>query len=122
MGRPWGQAVECSVLARASRLSDLGGFEGLVDPDRRVAGDAGGDAAAAGFQSFRSGGCSPGDGEELFDHGFELAAFEATRGGLDGEGAGAEGFGFEAVVFELFGDLGEGDHLGWEKVDEERHQ
>jgi hypothetical protein len=63
-----------------------------------------------------------GDGEDLFEHAFELDAFEADGSGFDGEGAGAEGLGFEAVAVELLGDLGEGDHLGREKVDEQRHE
>ena len=83
---------------------DLGGLEGLVDLDGGVAGDAGGDAAAAGFGVFGLL-AAVGDGEDLFDHAFELAAFEADGGGFDGEGAGAEGFGFEAVALELVGDL-----------------
>ena len=49
-------------------------------------------------------------------------AFKADRSGFDGEGAGAEGFGFEAVALELFGDLGEGDHLCGEEIDEQRHE
>ena len=86
-----------------------------------MAGDAGGDAAAAGFGVFGLL-VAVGDGEDLFEHAFEFDAFEADGGGFDGEGAGAEGFGFEAVAVELVGDLGEGDHLGGEEVDEERHE
>ena len=86
-----------------------------------MAGDAGGDAAAAGFSVFGLL-VAVGDGEDLFEHAFEFAAFEAYGGGFDGEGAGAEGFGFEAVALEFFGDLGEGDHLGGEEIDEQRHE
>ena len=53
-----------------------------------------------------------GDGEDLFEHALEFAAFEADRGGLDRDGLRAEGLGFEAVAFELVGEPGEGDHLG----------
>ena len=63
-----------------------------------------------------------GDGEDLFEHAFELDAFEGYGRGFDGEGAGTEGFGFEAVAVEFFGDLSEGDHLGGEHVDEQRHE
>ena len=93
----------------------------MIDLDGGMAGHAGGDAAAAGFGVFGLL-VAVGDGEDLFEHVFELDAFEAYRGGLDGEGAGAEGFGFKAVAFELFVDLGEGDHLGGQEVDEERHE
>ena len=86
-----------------------------------MAGDAGGDAAAAGFGVFGLL-VAVGDGEDLFEQMFEFAAFEADGSGFDGEGAGAEGFGFEAVAVELFGDLGEGDHLRGEEVDEQRHE
>ena len=99
----------------------MAGFERLVDLDGGVAGDAGGDAAAAGFGVFGLL-VAVGDGEDLFEHAFEFDAFEADGSGLDGEGAGAEGFGFEAVAVEFFGDLGEGDHLGGEQVDEQRHE
>ncbi len=86
-----------------------------------MAGDAGGDAAAAGFGVFGLL-VGVGDGEDLFEHAFELDAFEADGCGFDGEGAGAEGLGFEAVAVELVGDLGEGDHLGGEQIDEQGHE
>ena len=83
----------------------------MVDLDGGVAGDAGGDAAAAGFGVLGLL-VAVGDGENFFEHALEFGAFEAYRGGFDGEGFGAKGFGFEAVSFEFFGYLGEGDHLG----------
>ena len=97
---------------------DLGGVERGVDFDGGVAGDGGGDAAGAGAGVFGLlvGG---GGGEEVFEGEFEGAAFEAYGGGFDGEGAGAEGFGLEAVAIELFGELGEADHLCGEEVDED---
>ena len=96
---------------------DLCGFEGHVDLDGGVAGDAGGDAAAAGLGVFGLL-LAVGDGEDLFEHALEFAAFEADRGGFDGDGVGAEGLGFEAVAVELVGEAGEGDHLGGEEIDE----
>ncbi len=66
---------------------DLGGFEGLFILMGGVAGDAGGDAAAAGFGVLGLA-VAVGDGEDLFEHLLELAAFEAYWGGFDGEGAG----------------------------------
>ena len=95
---------------------DLGGIEGLVDLDGGVAGDAGGDAAAAGFGVFALL-IAVGNGEDLFEHALEFDAFEADGSGFNGEGAGAEGFGFETVAVEFFGNFGEGDHLGGEHVD-----
>ena len=114
----------CGML-RASEFGeqpvDLGWFKWRVDLDGGVAGDAGGYAAAAGFGVFALL-IAVGDGEDLFEHAFEFDAFEADGGGFDGEGAGAEGFDFEAVAVELLGDLGEGDHLGGQHVDEHRHE
>ena len=95
--------------------------ERLVDLDGSVTGDGCRDAAAAGFGVFGLL-VAVGDGEDLFDHLFELAALEAYRGGVDGQSAGSEWLGFEAVALEFFGDLGEGDHLGGEEVDEQRHE
>ena len=106
---------------RVEEPFDFGGIEGLVDLDGGVAGDAGGDAAAAGFGVFGLL-VAVGDCEDFFEHAFEFYAFETYGGGFDGEGAGAEGLGFEAVAFELVGDLGEGDHLGGKQVDEQRHE
>jgi hypothetical protein len=63
-----------------------------------------------------------GDGEDLLEHLFEFAAFEAHGGSFNGKSARAEGFGFEAVTLKFLGDLGEGDHLGGEQVNEERHE
>ena len=100
---------------------DLGGLEGLIDLDCGVARDAGGDAATAGFGVFGLL-VAVGNGEDFFEHVFELCTFETCGRGFDREGAGAKGFGFEAVAVELFGDLGEGDHLGGEKIDEEWHE
>jgi hypothetical protein len=48
--------------------------------------------------------------------------FETDRRGLDGEGAGTKGLGFESVAIEFLRDLGEGDHLGGEEVDQQRHE
>ena len=101
--------------------TDLLLIQRLVDFDGGVAGDGGGDAMAAGLGVFRLL-VAVGDGEDLFEHAFELDAFETDGSGFDGEGARAEGLDFEAVVFELFGDLGEGDHLRGQEVDEERHE
>ncbi len=100
---------------------DLLLIEGLIDLDGGVAGDAGGDAAAASVGVFGLL-AAIGGGEELFEHDLEFPALEAYGCGFDGEGAWSEGFGFEAVAVELVGDLGEGDHLGGEQVDEERHE
>ena len=52
---------------------DLRGLEGLVDLDCGVTGDAGCDAAAAGFGVFGLM-AAVGEGEEFFDHDFEFAA------------------------------------------------
>ena len=95
--------------------------EGLVDFNRCVTGHAGGDAAAAGFGVFGLL-VAVGDGEDFFEHAFELDAFKTDGCGFDGESTWAEGFGFEAVAIELVGDLGEGDHLGGEEIDEQRHE
>jgi len=95
--------------------------ERLVDLDGGVAGHAGGDAAAVCLRVF-SLPVAVRDGEDLFEHALELDAFEASRGGFDGEGAWAEGLSFEAVAVEFVGDLGEGDHLSGEEVDEQRHE
>ena len=93
----------------------------MVDLDGSVAGDGGGDAAAAGFGVFGLL-VAVGNGEDLFEHTFEFSALETYGGCLDGEGAGAEGFCFEAVALELFGGLGEGDHLGGEEIYEQGHE
>ena len=82
MGRPWGQLVGCSVLASSvEEPVDFGGLEGLVDLDGGVAGDAGGDAAAAGFGVFGLL-VAVGDGEDLFEHAFELDGLRGRRGRL----------------------------------------
>jgi hypothetical protein len=86
-----------------------------------VACDAGGDAAATGFGVFGLA-VAVGDGEDLFEHLLEFAAFESYGSCFDGQGAGAEGLGFEAVAVEFVGDLGEGDHLGREEIDQQRHE
>src|SRR5438067_6890888 len=86
-----------------------------------MAGDRGGDAAAAGFGVFGLL-VAVRDGEDLFEHALEWNAFEAYGSGFDGECSRAEGLGFEAVAVELFSDLGKGDHLRWEHVDEQRHE
>ena len=86
-----------------------------------MAGDAGGNAAAAGVGVLGLAG-GVGEGEELLQHEFEFPALEPYRGGLDGEGARAEGFDLEAVAFELFSEFGEDDHLGRQEIDEERHE
>src|ERR1700722_4716249 len=74
-----------------------------IDLDGGVAGDGGGDTGAGGpevlalveaIALF----------EDFDEHALELAAFETDRCGLDGEGAGPEGFDFEAVALELGGD------------------
>ena len=93
----------------------------MVDLDGGVAGHTGGYAAAAGLGVFRLL-VAIGDGEDLFEHAFEFDAFESYWRGFDGEGAGAEGFGFKAVAVQLLGDLGEGDHLGGEEIDEQWHE
>jgi len=95
--------------------------ERLINLDGRVAGDGGGDATATGF-SVLGLLVAVGDGEDLFEHAFEFGAIEAYWGGFDGEGAGTEGFGFEAVALEFFGNLSEGDHLSGEEIDEQRHE
>ena len=92
-----------------------------VDLDGGVAGDGGGDAAAAGFGVLGLL-VAVGDGEDLFEHAVPVRAFEAYWRGLDGEGAGAEGLGFEAVAVEFVGDLGEGDHLRGQQIDQQRHE
>ena len=86
-----------------------------------MAGDGGGDAAAAGLGVLGLA-VAVRDGQQLLDHCFEFPALQAYGSGLDGEGTGAKGFGFEAVVLEFFGDLGEGDHLRRQQVDQQRHQ
>ena len=101
--------------------TDLLLIQRLVDLDGRVAGDGGGDATAAGLRVFTLL-VAVGDGEDLFEHVLEFDTFQADGGGFDGEGAGAEGLDFEAVAVEFFGDLGEGDHLGGEEIDEQGHE
>src|ERR1700761_9743390 len=75
-----------------------------IDLDGGVAGDGGGDTGAGGpevlalveaIALF----------EDFDEHALELAAFEANRCGLDGEGARAEGLDLEAVAFEFLSDL-----------------
>ena len=100
---------------------DFGGVKRLVDLDRSVAGDAGCDAAAASLGVLGLL-IAVGDSEDFFDHLLELLAFETYGRGLDGEGAGTKGLGFEAVAVEFLGDFGEGDHLGGEKVDQQGHE
>jgi len=97
------------------------GVERLVDFDSGMAGHTRGDATAAGFGVFGLL-IAIGDGEDFFEHLFELAAFETYRRGFDSESAWAEGFSFEAVAIEFVGDLGEGDHLGRKQIDEKRHE
>ena len=58
-----------------------------------------------------------GDREYLFEHSFELDAFETYRGGFDREGAWAEGLGFEAIAFEFFRDFRKGDELCGKEID-----
>ena len=60
---------------------DFGGFEGLVDLDGGVAGDAGGDAAAAGFGVFGLL-VAVGDGEDLFEHAVRVRGLRGRRGRL----------------------------------------
>jgi hypothetical protein len=81
-----------------------------------MTGDAGSYATAASFCIFGLL-VVVGDGENLFEHLLQLLAFQPYRSGFDGESARAEGFGFEAVAVELFGYLGEGDHLSGKKID-----
>ena len=100
---------------------DLFLVQRLIDFDGGMAGDTGRDAAAAGFGVFGLP-VAIGDGEDFFEHALEFDSFETDRGGFDGEGAGAEGFGFEAVAVQFSGDLGEGDHLCGKEVDEQWHE
>ena len=116
--------ASCWVLRLAECIKEpryLLLVEGLVDLDGGVTGDAGSDSAAAGFGVF----CllvAVGNGEDLFEHAFEFGAIEAYGGGFDGEGAGTEGFGFEAVALEFFGNLSKGDHLSGEEINEQGHE
>jgi hypothetical protein len=100
---------------------DLVRSQGLIDLDGGVAGDAGCDAAAASLGVLRLL-IAVGNGQDLFDHPFKLMAFETYGSGFDGQGAGAKGFSFKAVALQLFGYLGEGDHLGGKEIDEQRHE
>ena len=86
-----------------------------------MAGDGGGDTATAGL-SVLGLAVAVGHGQQLLDHSFEFPALQAYGSGFDGEGAGAKGFSFEAVVFEFLGDLGERDHLRWQQIDQQWHQ
>ena len=123
MGRPCGQEVGCSVFANSeSNQSIFAGSRGILT---LIAAWQAMEAAirVRRVSSFSTCRCSAvGDGEDLFKHAFELAAFEADGSGLDGERARAEGLGFEAVAVELFGDGSEGDHLGGEEFDEDGHE
>ena len=100
---------------------DFFGVERLVNFDCSVAGHGGGNAATTGFGVFGLP-VAIWDGEYFFEHAFEFDAFEADGGGFDGEGAGAEGLGFEAVAVEFFCNLGEGDHLRGEHINEQGHE
>ena len=98
-----------------------GGIEGHIDLDGGVAGDGGGDAGAGGFEVVGLGGGS-GLLEDFMDHALELAAGEAGGRGFDGDGVGAEGLGFAAVVLQFRGNGGEDDHLLGKQVDEHGHE
>ncbi len=122
MGLPWGQAVGCSVFANSVRSQSI-----LAESRGWLILMAAWQAMEAAMRRRRASEFSvcwlrSGTARHFFEHVFEFDAFEAYWGGLDGECAGAEGFGLEAVAFELFGDLGEGDHLRGKEVDEERHE
>jgi len=86
-----------------------------------VAGDGGGDATGAGAGVLDLVvGC--GRGEDVSEGEFEFPALEASWGGFDGEGAGAEGLCLEAVALEFVGKIGEADHLLGEEINQERHE
>ena len=86
-----------------------------------MAGDGGGDAAGAGTCVF---GLLLGirGREKVFEGEFEFPALQADGSGFNGEGAGAKWLNLEAITVELFGKVGEADHLGGEEVHEKRHE
>ena len=51
-----------------------------------------------------------------------MIAFEANGGGLDGDGARAEGFRVKAVALQFAGDGGEDDHLLRQEIDQHGHE
>ena len=93
----------------------------MVDLDGGVAGDAGGDAAAASLGVFGLL-VAVGDGEDLFEHLFEFDAFEADGAALTARVRGPKGSASKPLRSSSLGDLGEGDHLGGKEVDEQRHE
>ncbi len=100
-------------------------FKGGIYLDGGVAGDGGGDSTAERSEVFPASGEGVGVGGLVNDfrqHAFEFAAFETNGSGFDGEGAGAEGFGFKAVFIKLIGNVGEDGHLVGLKIDEQRHE
>jgi len=96
-------------------------IEGHVDFDGGVTGDGGGDTGAGGFEVVGLGG-GAGLLEDLEDHALEFGSVEARGRGFDGDGVGAEGFGFAAVALQFGGERGEDDHLLGEQVDEHGHE
>ena len=96
-------------------------FEGHIDLDSRRTGNGSRDAGATGLfvlhlcRFLRL-------AQQFIENELEFAAFEAYGGGFYGQSAGAEGFGFEAVAFELLRDGGEADHLRGEELDQDRRK
>ena len=103
MGRPWGQLVGCSVLASSREQPfHAGWIQRRVYLNGGVAGDGRGDAGAHGFEVFPLGFAFT-LLQHLNQHALQLIALEPNGGGLDGDGARAEGFGVKAVALQFVG-------------------
>ena len=100
---------------------DFCGFERHIDLDGGVAGNGSGDSCAANFGILDLGRFFSA-AQDLFQHEFEFAAFQADWRGFYGERARAEGLGLEAVALKFLGDGGEGDHLRGKKLEEYGHE
>ena len=86
-----------------------------------VAGDGRGDAGAHGFEVFPLGFAFT-LLQHLNQHALQLIALEPNGGGLDGDGARAEGFGVKAVALQFSGDRGEDNHLLRQEIDQHGHE
>src|SRR5580692_8623840 len=94
-GRPWGQDMGWSVLASSARSQSIlfcsSGMFTLI----------------AAWQAMEAAMRARNLIEQFMEHVLDGACFNPGRGNFYRDAARAEGFGFEAVVFEFVGDLGE---------------
>ena len=60
--------------------------------------------------------------EHLLQHALQLPALKPHRRCFDGDRARSEGLSLEAIPFKLSCQLGKGDHLRREQIDQHRHQ